>query len=77
MHRDEMPEHWNQLREEAGFIWGNLTDDDLDYIEGDPEKLVDCVQDRYGHDRLIAQHEVGQFLRRYSTAMLETRAWRN
>jgi uncharacterized protein YjbJ (UPF0337 family) len=77
MHRNEMRGHWNQLREEAGSIWANLTDDDLDYIQGDAEKLVERVQNRYGYDRIVAQHQVNRFLERYSSIMLAMDAWRN
>ena len=77
MDRNELAGHWDLLRKEAGLIWANLTDDDLDYIEGDPDRLIECVQDRYGYDRVLAQHEVGQFMRRYSNIMLAMDAWRN
>lgn len=77
MHRNELAGHWDLLKKEAGSIWANLTDDDLDYIEGDPDRLIERVQDRYGFDRVIAQHEVGQFIRRYSSLMLAMNSWRN
>jgi uncharacterized protein YjbJ (UPF0337 family) len=42
-----------------------LTDDDLTRAEGDAEKLVGRVQERYGYDRDEAKREVDDFLRSY------------
>ena len=40
-------------------------DDKLDRIEGDSEKLIGKVQERYGYARDQAQREVDRFLDRY------------
>jgi uncharacterized protein YjbJ (UPF0337 family) len=42
--------------------WGKLTDDDFDRAEGDAEKLVGRVQERYGYARDEAQREVDAFI---------------
>ena len=70
MNRSQLPGHWNQLKGEAGFIWGELTDDDLDRVCGSAERLIERVQERYGYDRAIAEDQVERFLDRYSTSML-------
>jgi uncharacterized protein YjbJ (UPF0337 family) len=70
MTRSQLPRHWNQLKDEAGFIWGRLTDDDLDRVHGNTERLIERVQARYGYDRTIAEDQVERFLSRYSTSML-------
>ena len=56
---------WHQLKGEIKSQWGKLTDDDLDRAEGDAEKLIGRVQERYGYQRDQAKREVDDFIRRY------------
>jgi len=56
---------WRQLKGEVKSQWGKLTDDDLDRAEGDAEKLVGRVQERYGYQRDQAKREVDDFIRRH------------
>ena len=49
MNQDQIKGMWHQLKGEAKTQWGKLTDDDLDQIEGNTEKLVGKVQERYGY----------------------------
>ena len=65
MRRDQLRDHWNQFKEEAGSIWAELTDDDLRYIRGDSERLIERLQWRYSYDRPVAEDEVRRFLARY------------
>ena len=44
---------WKQFKGEVHQRWGNLTDDDVDRIEGSRERLAGLLQERYG----IAQQE--------------------
>lgn len=54
---------WNQIKEEAKRQWGKLTDDDLTRIEGDYDKLVGLIQQKYGYSRSQAEQEVNSFSR--------------
>jgi len=54
---------WHQLKGEAKAQWGKLTDDDLDQIDGNSEKLVGKIQERYGYAQDKAQAEVDRFRR--------------
>jgi uncharacterized protein YjbJ (UPF0337 family) len=56
---------WHQLKGELKSQWGKLTDDDLDRAEGDAEKLIGRVQERYGYQRDEAKREVDDFVRRH------------
>jgi uncharacterized protein YjbJ (UPF0337 family) len=56
---------WRQLKGEVKSQWGKLTDDDLDRAEGDAEKLIGRVQERYGYQRDQAKREVDDFFRRH------------
>ena len=53
---------WHQLKGEVKSRWGKLTDDDLDRAEGDAEKLIGRVQERYGYAREQAKREVDAFI---------------
>ena len=53
---------WHQLKGDVKSRWGKLTDDDLDRAEGDAEKLIGRVQERYGYARDAAKREVDAFI---------------
>jgi uncharacterized protein YjbJ (UPF0337 family) len=55
---------WNQLKGEAKIQWGKLTDDDLDQIEGNAQKLAGKLQERYGYARERAEEEANRFFNR-------------
>ena len=48
---------WTQMKGEAKKQWGKLTDDDLDVINGEKDKLIGKLQERYGHTREQAETE--------------------
>ena len=64
MNTDVLKGKWMQLKGEVRKQWGQLTDDDLDQIEGSSEKMVGKLQERYGWAREDAQREVDSFLTR-------------
>lgn len=63
---DVLKGKWQQLKGEARIQWGRLTDDDLDQVQGNVEKLAGKLQERYGYARQDAQREVDDFVRRQS-----------
>ena len=65
MNSDVFKGKWHQLKGEVKSQWGKLTDDDLDRVEGDAEKLIGRVQERYGYARHDAQREVNDFIERH------------
>jgi uncharacterized protein YjbJ (UPF0337 family) len=66
MNQDVIKGKWHQLKGEVKTQWSKLTDDDLTGIEGDAEKLVGRVQERYGYARDQAKREVDAFFDRHS-----------
>lgn len=58
MNRHEVEGNWKQLKGHAKEKWGELTDDDLDKIEGRREVLVGKLQERYGKAREAVEDEV-------------------
>jgi uncharacterized protein YjbJ (UPF0337 family) len=65
MNSDILKGNWKQFKGEIQKQWGKLTDDDLDVIQGQYEKLVGRVQERYGYERERAQQEVDDFFNRH------------
>ncbi|MDQ3774020.1 MAG: CsbD family protein [Pseudomonadota bacterium] len=49
--------NWKQLKGKAQQTWGNLTDDELDVIEGKREELVGRLQAKYGYTKEKAEQE--------------------
>jgi uncharacterized protein YjbJ (UPF0337 family) len=62
MNRDVLSGKWHQLRGDAKRMWGKLTDDDLDQIDGQREKLAGILQEKYGYSRDHAEREIDQFV---------------
>jgi len=57
MNNDVFEGKWKQIRGKAKVWWGKLTDDDLDKVEGNYEKLVGLLQEKYGYTREEAEEE--------------------
>lgn len=58
---------WLQLKGSAKAKWGKLTNDDLDQVEGNTEKLIGLIQERYGYLKGQAKAEVDDFISRHQT----------
>src|SRR5688500_2874646 len=48
MNWDQVAGNWKQLKGKVKEQWGQLTDDDLSFIDGKRDQLVGRVQQRYG-----------------------------
>jgi uncharacterized protein YjbJ (UPF0337 family) len=48
LNEDQFNGKWKQFKGELKKKWGNFTDDDLLYIEGNRDKLEGKIQERYG-----------------------------
>lgn len=64
MNNDQMAGKWKQMKGEAKILWGKLTSDELDQIEGQRDKLSGLVQERYGRTKEEAETEVNKFFDR-------------
>ncbi|WP_340107254.1 CsbD family protein [Pikeienuella sp. HZG-20] len=62
MNSDELSGKWKQIKGAAQKQWGELTNDDLDVVEGDRKKLVGKIQERYGKAKADAEREVDNWL---------------
>lgn len=61
MNLDELQGKWQQLKGSAKIKWGELTDDDLEKVEGHRDRLEGLLQERYGKTKAEAQAEVNRF----------------
>lgn len=61
MNSDILQGKWMQVRGEAKKIWGEITDDELDQIEGSVDKLIGKLQEKYGYSKEQAEKEVESF----------------
>ena len=65
MNKDILQGNWKQFRGEVQKQWGKLTNDDLDIIEGEYDKLLGRIQERYGYSRERAENEVNEYFDRF------------
>jgi uncharacterized protein YjbJ (UPF0337 family) len=62
MNWDQLRGMWNQLTGDVKRHWGKLTDDDLQMVEGDRQRLVGKIQERYGVTKEEADRQVDDWL---------------
>jgi len=58
---DELAGKWNQFRGEVRKQWGQLTDDDFQYVAGNRDKLIGRLQERYGIAKEEAESQVDKW----------------
>ncbi len=73
MANDILTGKWNQMKGDLKKTWGKLTDDDYTYINGDYQKLVGRLQERYGWDKMKAEQEANNYLNSYERTHMGTR----
>jgi uncharacterized protein YjbJ (UPF0337 family) len=54
---------WNELKGRVKERWGELTNDDIDRIEGRRDQLVGAIQQHYGKTRDQVEKEVERWER--------------
>lgn len=63
MNWDQVEGKWKQFKGDIKTRWGKLTDDELDQVEGNRDKLVGKIQEKYGYSKEQAQREVDDWSR--------------
>lgn len=64
MNKDILKGKWMQMRGDLRKQWGKLTDSDMNQIQGDAEKFIGKLQERYGWDREQAERELNDYMNR-------------
>jgi uncharacterized protein YjbJ (UPF0337 family) len=63
---DPLTVQWEQLRPRLRTWWDRLTEADLMQIDGQKDRLISVVQQRYGYPQERAQQEVDRRLQEYN-----------
>jgi uncharacterized protein YjbJ (UPF0337 family) len=71
MNEDILKGKWKKLRGQAKAWWGQLSDRDIDQIQGRYEQLIGKLQERYGYTRQEAEREIQRFLTRVADQIPE------
>ena len=58
MNWDQIKGDWRNMKGKVKERWGDITDDDLDRIEGQRDQLIGTVQKQYGIAKEQAEREV-------------------
>jgi len=66
LNSDVLKGKWQQVKGAARAKWGQLTDDDLDQIQGNAEVLAGKLQERYGYAREEARRQADEFINQQS-----------
>lgn len=61
MNWDQVKGQWNQMKGSVRKQWGKLTDDDLNVIAGERERLVGKIQERYGIAKEEAERQIANW----------------
>lgn len=65
MNRDVLKGQWKQIKGRIQEEWGDLTNDDVDRVNGNFNQLVGVLQERYGLAREEAEEQIDEFLSGY------------
>jgi len=61
MNSDMLKGNWEQVKGHVQKKWGELTNDELDEINGNRKILAGKIQERYGRARDEAESEIDEF----------------
>ena len=64
MNWDQIQGQWKQFTGNVQSQWGKLTNDDLDVVEGDRQRLAGKIQERYGVEKEEAERQIDVWLER-------------
>jgi len=62
MNTDILKGKWMQIKGRVQEKWGELTNDELDQIQGKKDVLAGKLQEKYGMTRKEADKEINDFL---------------
>jgi uncharacterized protein YjbJ (UPF0337 family) len=62
---DQIEGKWKQIKGDARIKWAKLTDDDVEEVKGNREKLAGKIQERYGVARSEAERQVDEWAEKH------------
>jgi uncharacterized protein YjbJ (UPF0337 family) len=69
MNQDTFAGQWKQMKGTLRSWWGKLTDDDWERINGQKDRLLGMLQEKYGYAKDMAQREIDRRFREYGQGM--------
>ncbi|MBC9248123.1 CsbD family protein [Paracoccus sp. 11-3] len=63
MNWDVIQGKWKQVKGSVKEKWGELTDDELDQIDGNRDRLAGKLQEKYGWAKNDAEREIDDYFR--------------
>lgn len=60
MNWEQIRGNWQQAKGELKVRWGKLTDDDLAAINGERDKLIGSLQEKYGITKEEAMKQIDE-----------------
>ncbi len=64
MNWEQVKGNWGQVKGKARQMWGDITDDELDVIEGKREELVGQLPAKYGYTKEKAEERADDWVRK-------------
>jgi uncharacterized protein YjbJ (UPF0337 family) len=61
MNWDQIEGMWHQVKGTLRAKWGDLTDDEIEEIDGNREKMVGKIQEKYGIAKDEAEKQVDEW----------------
>ena len=61
MNKEILKGKWLQIKSDVPGWWSKMTDEDVDHIQGDTDRFIGKLQERYGYTKEQAQKEADQF----------------
>ncbi len=68
MNQDIFEGKWKEMKGQVKEWWGELTDDDLEKVEGKADRLVGLLQQKYGYSKEEAEKEFNNRLEQAKVA---------
>lgn len=68
MNWDVIKGNWKQMTGAIKSQWGELTDDEIDQLDGERERLAGLIQERYGMAKDQAEEEIDSFIAKQKSA---------
>jgi uncharacterized protein YjbJ (UPF0337 family) len=71
---DTVRDQWQQIRGLAKVWWGSLTDEDLDEIDGNIDRLIQKIEKHYGFSKDRATQDVYAHLKNMERQSLKSQS---
>ncbi len=62
MNTDMLEGKWKEIKGSVRAKWGELTDDEVEQVAGNTERLAGLIQQKYGRSKEEAKREINDFI---------------